>query len=505
MASRNIPEKLREGIEAARRGDKITAQRLLRQVVDDDPGNEVAWMWLASTAPTLEERRSYLERVLKLNPKNTRAREALDQLAGLLPTTSVGARPQQPRTSARAGGGNLPIGYIVVGAAALVLVIVGIIFASALTQRPAPPNEATRESISALLPSDTPAPTRGPSPTPTASPFYGVIVAQPTNNATLPPTFTPTFTPTPSNTPTPTITPYPLSQFTLLYTSKQGDAQAALFQSAGDGGGDKQIGDSADGFSDPAYDPSGLKVAFVRTVSYKKDDKDVTSPELFIAPADNLGEARQVTQMGTSLLASPTWSPDGIQLVFVSNFDGESKLWYITEDGNNLRQLTTGKWADKDPAWSPKGDVIVFASEQANKPGSGLTELFSITPDGKDLKQLTDDNNSSYSPSWSPDGQRIAFASDRLGTSNLYIMNADGQGTVGLTFDIEKVENRHPVFTPDGSHLVFASNRDGKTFQLYQMDLKTSDITRLTNNDRDIGWVQFRPEPLLKLQQTTQG
>jgi Tol biopolymer transport system component len=503
LASRNIPEKLREGIEAARRGDKTAAQRLLRQVVDDDPGNEVAWMWLASTAPTLEERRSYLERVLKLNPKNTRAREALDQLAGLLPATSVGARAQQ-RTPARAGGSGLPVGYIVAGAAALVLVIVAIVFASALTQRPAPPNEATRESILAL-PSNTPAPTAGPSPTPTASPFYGVIVEQPTNNATLPPTFTPTFTSTPSDTPTPTATPYPMSQFMLLYTTKQGDAQAALFQSAGDGGGDKQIGDAADGFNDPAYDPSGQKVAFVRTVTYKKDDKDVTSPELFIAPVDKLGEARQVTKMGTSHLASPTWSPDGIQLVFVSNFDGVDKLWYITEDGNNLRQLTTGKWADKDPAWSPTDDVIVFASEQANKVGSGLTELFSITSDGKDVKQLTDDNNSSYSPSWSPDGRHIAFASDRLGTSNIYIMNADGQGTIGLTFNIEKVENRHPVFTPDGEHLVFASNRDSKPFQLYIMDLKTSEISRLTSNDRDIDWLQFRPEPLLKLQQTTQG
>lgn len=500
MASRNIPEKLREGIEAARRGDKTNAQRLLRQVVDDDPNNEVAWMWLASTAPTLEERRSYLERVLKINPRNTRAKEALDQLTGLLPPTSSARRSQAARGPEPS---SLPVGYIVIGAAALVLIIVAVIFASALSQRPAPPNEATREQISALLPSNTPLPTAGPSPTPTATPFYGVIVERPTNNATLPPTFTPTFTPTPSNTATPTATPYPMSQFTLLYTSRQGDAQAALFQSAGDGSDDRQIGDAAEGFNDAAYDPSGRKLAFVRTITYKKDGKDVTSPELFIASVDNLGDARQVTKMGSSVLASPTWSPDGIQLVFVSNFDGENKLWYITEDGNNQRQLTTGKWADKDPAWSPKGDVIVFASEQANKPGSGLTELFSITPDGKDLKQLTDDNNSSYSPAWSPDGQHIAFASDRAGKSNIYIMNADGQGTVALTFDIEKTENRHPVFTPDGKHLVFASNRDGKTFQLYMMDLQGNQITRLTNNDRDIEWMQFRPEPLLKLQQNT--
>lgn len=77
------------------------------------------------------------------------------------------------------------------------------------------------------------------------------------------------------------------------------------------------------------------------------------------------------------------------------------ELWTTTDDGNNQQQITNNDFADRDPAWSPKGDVIVYASEQANGTGTGLTELFSITPDGITINQLTDANNSSYSPAWS--------------------------------------------------------------------------------------------------------
>jgi len=72
----SLDEKLRTGIEAARRGDKVTASRLLRQVVDITPNNEVAWMWLASALDNLQERKSALEQALRINPSNARAQQA---------------------------------------------------------------------------------------------------------------------------------------------------------------------------------------------------------------------------------------------------------------------------------------------------------------------------------------------------------------------------------------------------------------------------------------------
>ncbi|MCI0377438.1 MAG: hypothetical protein L0215_07520 [Gemmataceae bacterium] len=82
MADQHTQERLREGVEAARRGDKLTARRLLQQVLLQDRTNEVALMWMASVMDTVAERRAYLERALQINPNNDRAREALNRLGG---------------------------------------------------------------------------------------------------------------------------------------------------------------------------------------------------------------------------------------------------------------------------------------------------------------------------------------------------------------------------------------------------------------------------------------
>ncbi len=501
----SIQEKLRQGIEAARKGDKLVAQRLLRQVVDGDRNNEIAWMWLASTLDNLQERRSALEEALRINPANTRAQEALRQLDAVLPPTTrrpaAGGRPTGGALP-RVGAGNvnntaLIIGGVVIGIILLVVIIFSVV---SNNQQAALPNAATREALqAAILYTATPLPTIDPKSY-TATPFYGVIVTRDVKSNVLPPTFTPTFTPQPSSTPLPTETPFPISKFTILYTSlNSGDAQPSLYSMSGDGSADQMIGAGSDGYSDIAYAPDREQIAFVRTVTYDKDGQSVTAPELFIAPAANPNAAKQLTHQGGTHLASPAWASDSVQLLFVSNSDGDDEIWYITVDGNNLRQITQSDGVDKDPVWSPNNDVIVFASERANyNPNGtnlGLTEIFSVTNDGETVTQLTDDQGSSYSPSFSADGTRITFASDRGGKGNIYVMNADGENPVRLTLN-PLVENRQPAFTPNGQSIVFLSNQGGDNFQFYIMDANGNGITRLVDPGRNIQSFAFLPLPL---------
>lgn len=503
-----LQEKLRLGIEAARKGDKVTAQKLLRQVTTGDSNNEVAWMWLASVSETLQERRACLEQTLRINPGNTRARQALEQLSAVtgvpLRTASgravaPGRRPSAP-ASRNARPGGLNPGYVIVGVLVLLALVSAIIFSSIAGSQPPAPDPATVEAAAALLVTATPTATVNPRDY-TATPFLGVLVT-PDNLATLPPSFTPTNTDTPTFTPPPTQTPFPIAQFSLLFTSgSSGDSPSTLYSSNADGTGETAIGPGSAGFADAIYSADGQKIVFVRNVG----TGDVTSPELFIAPANNLDAAKQVTKIGGKKLEHPTIAPDGIQIVFVSDFSGNDDLWYITEDGNNLRQLTTNPGIDKDPAWSPNGDVILFASDQANrivvtetgtKPDPGLTEIFSITPDGATILQLTDAAGSSFAPAWSPTGEKIAFVSDRNGDGDIFTTNADGQLPLLLTVDDNRAEDRNPAFTPDGKSVLFLSNRDGETFQVYVVDIKTLVVTRLTDNIRDIASIVFKPIPL---------
>lgn len=493
-----MQEKLKAGIEAARQGEKAAARRLLRQVVDNEPNNEIAWMWLASVAESLQERRLCLERVVRLNPKNARAREALQQLdaiAGPSRRPTGQARTVQQRGARPPARGFNPALAVVIGLAA-VAVIAAVIFSSALTQQPPTPNPATLASFDLLLNTPTPLPTADPR-TFTATPFFGVIVAAPSRAPTLPPTFTPTFTFTPSATPPPTATPLPLSVWTLLYAVQAADAPAPnLFRALGDGSGAQLL---AQGITDFAFDPSGTRLAFVRSVTTATDQGEVTAPELFIAPVDNLESARQLTTLGSSLLASPAWAPDGIQLVFVSDFGGDENLYYITEDGNNLRPLTQNPGVDRDPAWSPKGDVIIYSSDQGGRPNSGFSELFSITPDGAVITQLTRAGGRHYHPAWSPDGSRIVYVSDRNGDGDIFIANPDGRNFRLLTVDDRKAEDRRPVFTPNGQNVVFISNRESSTFQLYTVDLNGRAVARVTDVSASVVAAVYRPEPRLIL------
>jgi hypothetical protein len=71
---------LQRGIAAARAGRSQEARQLLQKVVESEPGNEMAWLWLSGLMATNEQKRACLERVLLANPENTYARVGLERL-----------------------------------------------------------------------------------------------------------------------------------------------------------------------------------------------------------------------------------------------------------------------------------------------------------------------------------------------------------------------------------------------------------------------------------------
>jgi len=501
LAHDSVQEKLKLGIEAARRGDKAAAQILLRQVVAIDADNELAWMWLASAVESVSERRACLERALEINPDNTRAREALNRLEPAPRRTAEPprrtaepprtARPVEPEPAERGDGPSIVT--IVIGAVVLLAIIGGVIFALVYFQQANPLGPPTEVNVEAVF-----NPTETPSPDPasfTATPFLGVIVTRAPEENLLPPTFTPTFTPSPTITPTPTVTPPPVSSFVMIYTSLTvGEAAPRLYRAAGDGSGEESLGES---IRDVAYDPSGERIAFVRDVAGEGEGA-ATSAELFVAPINDLGAARQLTTLGRQV-SSPTWAADGVRLAFVSDYDGDPEIWTITEDGNNIRQITNNEGIDKDPAWSPDGSLIAYASDLESP---GLTKIFTMNSDGENNTRLTTNGGNSYAPYWSMDSRHIAFVNDANGDGDIFIMNADGQGSLLLTPDDNAAEDDSPAFTPDGNWIYFVSNRVGSTFQIYRVDLRGDPPERITQNERDDQSIDFRPELSLRLRQS---
>lgn len=219
---------LQRGIELAQAGQRDDARAILRQVVAESPDSEMGWLWLATVAADRIERVDALRRVISINPENTTARDALDELGETI--AAVEPSEVDAEEEKRNPLSPLEIGGIVV--AVLIVAFIVIFIASSLepeTPEPPPPitmppTDTATPRISST-PSDTPRPTRteGPSPTPLTLPPSWTPTDTPTERATrtlaptstpipsrtLPPSATDTFTPVPSVTPSSTNTPMP--------------------------------------------------------------------------------------------------------------------------------------------------------------------------------------------------------------------------------------------------------------------------------------------------------
>ncbi len=141
---------------------------------------------------------------------------------------------------------------------------------------------------------------------------------------------------------------------------------------------------------------------------------------------------------------SPTWSPNGQQIAFVSERDGDSDIYIVNTDNSDYVCLTDNAVGDGEPVWSPDGLKIAFVSNR-----DGNAEIYIMNADGSEPTRLTDDPATDVNPAWSPDGKQIAFASDRDGNYEIYMMNADGSQQARLTNN--ETNDWAPIWSPQHS------------------------------------------------------
>lgn len=126
---------------------------------------------------------------------------------------------------------------------------------------------------------------------------------------------------------------------------------------------------------------------------------------------------------------SPSFSPDGKKMVFVSKRAGTPQLFIKDLSSGHVRRLTYQGRYNTSPSWSPAGDKIAYSGSV-----DGRFEIFVVGTDGREPEQLTDDSGDNEAPSWSPDGSLIVFSSTREGFSRIYIMNSYGTDQRRLLF-----------------------------------------------------------------------
>jgi Tol biopolymer transport system component/DNA-binding winged helix-turn-helix (wHTH) protein len=153
----------------------------------------------------------------------------------------------------------------------------------------------------------------------------------------------------------------------------------------------------------------------------------------------------------------PVFSPDGEQIAFRSDRDGGG-IFVMGASGENVKRITDFGY---NPAWSPDGREVVFASTIAD-PASRLssqTQLFTVNTTTGEKHPITPQSGIAVQPNWSPHGYRVAYWAQVQGRLNVWTIPAGGGEAVRVTNDASVDWN--PVWSPDGTWLYFASDRGG--------------------------------------------
>lgn len=195
--------------------------------------------------------------------------------------------------------------------------------------------------------------------------------------------------------------------------------------------------------------------------------------ELQIADADGYGSQTVVTS--NESIISPSWSPDGTKLAYVS-FERKKAVIYLQSLLTGQRTLLASfPGSNSAPVWAPDGKRLAVVLSK-----DGISQIYLVNPDGSNLQRITYSGAIDTEPNFSSDGKWIIFTSDRGGTPQIYRMPASGGESERLTF--EGTYNVSPRFSPDGKSFAFIQRGVGGGFNVAVEDVATRQVQVLTNS-----------------------
>jgi TolB protein len=225
----------------------------------------------------------------------------------------------------------------------------------------------------------------------------------------------------------------------------------------------------------------GIRGAFSTRIAYISvlGQLPNRSYQLIVADAD--GENPHVVMQSREPLMSPSWSPDGQSLAYVSFEDRVPTIYVQTLKSGERQRVSAHAGVNQAPAWSPDGKKMALVLSTRD----GNLDVYVLDLTTQLLSRITDDPGIDTEPQWSKDGQSLYFTSDRAGGPQIYKVGIrPGDKPRRLTF--QGSYNAMPHLSPDESQLAFVTQEDG-AFRIATMDLRgRGEVQVLTKGHFDI-------------------
>ncbi len=149
----------------------------------------------------------------------------------------------------------------------------------------------------------------------------------------------------------------------------------------------------------------------------------------------------------------PAWSPDGEKIVYAAN----QAIWIMNSDGSEKKKLYDGMAWEGEPTFNEDGTKIYFAAESKKAFSARYISIHSMNPDGSEQLKITETVDS-REPSISPDGSRLVYISRASGNYDIWTMKPNGSDKARITDATD--DESSPAWSPDGNTVVYSTSGD---------------------------------------------
>jgi WD40 repeat protein/WD40 domain-containing protein len=271
----------------------------------------------------------------------------------------------------------------------------------------------------------------------------------------------------------------------IAYTSSDEFGQSAIYVVNDDGTHTERLFPEIQLSHDtPAWAPDGTHIAFFVTPTFDRPIPLDSAALLTIADAEG-SERSEFSEPSFGI----AWSPDGSRLALggLGLIDCPPvRLFHV--DGSGEESFDVGCFSHavlRSFAWSPDGRQIAFVADVPTEDAfMSILRLADLTIPGQSAPPPGCDYQTVQSVSWSPDGSRLAVAAD-----GIFVLDLASATCTRLRDDLS---DGSPSWSPDGTRIAFSSRRDG-TSDIYVMEADGSNQTRITRSTSGAGGPSWRP------------